>query len=154
MLIEKYYQKSLNTIDQNKTLGEAVQEMTEKKSNSVIVVDAENKPIGIVSSYLIINEIIPEYIKKDKISVKFNAEGTFDKYAKQKKDVKVSEIMWKDFPTLKLSDPMILAAAYSDEETRRIIPVVDDEGKLIGGITRTCIKNALYDVIFNNSDKK
>lgn len=153
MKVKNYYQEEIVMMDQEKTLGDAIREMTNKKSNSVIVIDQEQKPIGIVSSHLIIDEIVPAYLKQDDISVKFDSEGVLDKYTKQKKDKKIKEIMVTDFPTLDLDDPMILAAAYSDEETRRIVPVVDAEGKLIGAITRTNIKKALYDVIFNGADK-
>lgn len=153
MKVKNYYQKEIVMMDQEKTLGDAIREMTDKKSNSVIVINQEQKPIGIVSSHLIIDEIVPAYLKQDDISAKFDAEGVLDKYTNQKKDKKIKEVMVTDFPTLDLEDPMILAAAYSDEETRRIVPVVDAEGKLIGAITRTNIKKALYDVIFNGADK-
>jgi CBS-domain-containing membrane protein len=55
--------------------------------------------------------------------------------------------MHKDFHALSINDAMIEAASYSISASRRILPVVDENGMLCGAITRTCIKNALYNAI-------
>jgi len=62
--------------------------------------------------------------------------------------IKIIALMHPDFHVLSANDSMIEAASYSIMAERRISPVVDAEGKLIGILTRTCIKNALYNAIF------
>lgn len=136
------------TVGPEMTIAEAVKFMVEKKTNSVIVVDGEYKPIGTFSSYTLIREVVPEYLKGDPMFSQFGREGTFDKYAEKVKDKKIGEIMHTDFHILSDSDAMIEAASYSIKSSRRILPVADSTGKLVGAITRTCIKNALHNVLF------
>jgi predicted transcriptional regulator len=150
MWVKNYMCTWVNKISPDKTLKEAVKQMVKEKTNSAIVVDENDKPIGILSSHIIIKEVVPDYLKDDPTYSKYGAEGTFDKYAKEAKDKKVEDIMHKDFHELSINDPMIEAAAYASKGARRIIPVVDAEGKLVGAITRTCIKNALHNVIFKD----
>lgn len=152
MWVKNYMCKWVNTITPEKTLADAAKQMVEKKTNSMVVVDEDNKPIGMVSAHLLIKQVVPGYLKEDPIYSQFGAEGTFDRYADKVKNKKVEEFMDKDFHTLSEDDAMIEAAAYSLKGRRRMLLVVNDQGTLVGALTRTCIKIALYNAIFN--DKK
>lgn len=154
MWVKNYMCNWVNTISPDKNLSDAVAQMVEKKTNSLIVVDADNKPVGIISSYSLIQTVVPEYLKEDPLYSQFGAEGTFDKYVVENKEKKVEEIMTRNFHALSVEDAMIEAASFSTEGVIRILPVVDAEGKLVGAITRTCIKNALYDAIFGKGRVK
>jgi CBS domain-containing protein len=145
------FTKNLYTISPEKSIKEAVKKMVEKKTNSLVVVDKDRKPIGILSSYLLTKALVPSYLKDDPVYSQYGAEGTFDKYGKIIKDKKVKEIMHEKVHTLDENDAMIEAASYSIETERRILPVVNKEGVLIGAITRTCLKNALYNTIFKKN---
>ena len=147
MWVRDYMSKEFCVISSDKTIEDALVAMVEKKTNSLVVVDEEEKPIGIVSSYTLIKEVVPDYLKGDPIYSNFGAEGTLDKYAVKMKDKKIGDIMHKDFHILSENDAMIEAASYAVEASRRMLPVVDGDGKTIGVINRTSIKNALYDAI-------
>lgn len=151
MWIKDYMCEWVNTITPDKSIADAVKIMVEKKTNSVIVTDEDNKPIGIVSSRGLIREVVPEYLGKDPGHSKHGAEGTFEKYAESIKDEKIEEVMITDFHTLTEDDTMIEAAAYAGKGKMRSLPVVNEEGKLIGVITRTSIKIALHNAIFSSS---
>lgn len=143
---------SVHTIAPDKTLSDAVKQMVENKSNSLIVVDIDNKPIGLFSSRTLIKAIVPNYLQEDIRSSIFDAEGTFNKYAEESRDKIVKDFMYEEFHTLTDDDAMIEAATYSLKGSRRIIPVVSKEnGVLVGAITRTCTKNALYDILFKKN---
>ncbi len=151
MWVKDYMFKNVCTISPDTTIGEAVKFMVENKTNSVVVVDENRKPIGTLSSYTLVREVVPAYLKDDPIFSQYGKEGTFNKYAQRMKDGKVRDLMHKDFHILSVHDAMIEAASYSIKAERRILPVVDDEGKLIGAVTRTCIKNALYNTLFKDA---
>ncbi|PIP34050.1 hypothetical protein COX69_03695 [Candidatus Falkowbacteria bacterium CG_4_10_14_0_2_um_filter_48_10] len=148
MWVKDYMFKNVCTIFPETTIAEALRVMVEKKTNSLIVVDKNQKPIGTLSSYTLVREVVPPYLKDDPVFSQFGAEGTLDHYAQQFKDRKVSELMHKDFHVLSDKDAMIEAASYAIKASRRILPVADEHGRLIGAITRTCIKNALYNAVF------
>lgn len=147
MLVKDYMFKNVCTMKADQTIAEAVDFMVEKKTNSLIITDENNKPVGILSSYSLVRAVVPDYLSNP-ITSNFSAEGTFDKYAEKLKEVKIDEIMHKDFHALVENDTMIEAASYSIKGSRRILPVVNREtGELTGAITRTCIKNALYNAL-------
>src|SRR3989339_1225601 len=147
MLVKDYMFTEVCTASPDLTIKEAVKLMVEKKTNSLIVVDDQNKPIGTLSPYTLIREVVPAYLKDDPMFSQFDAESTFDKYAEKVKDKKIGEFMHADFHALSDKDAMIEAASYSINVSRRIFPVVNEKGILTGAITRTCIKNALYNVL-------
>lgn len=154
MFVKDYMFTRVCTISPDKTLKDAVKLMVDKKTNSLIVTDKNQKPIGVLSSYSLVKEVVPAYLGDDPIFSQFGAEGTFDKYADKMKNKKVKDLMYTDFHSLSIKDAIIEAASYAIEAQRRILPVVDDQGKLIGAITRTCIKNALYKALFNENPVK
>lgn len=149
MLIKDYMFKDVNVIGPDETISTAVKKMVDKKTNSLIVVDENNKPIGLVSARTLIKAAVPGYLIEDVKSSAFDAEGTFNKYAKESRCIQIKKIMNKDFHILTEDDTMIEAAAYSLKGALRIIPVASKEtGEIKGAITRTCLKNALYNIIF------
>ena len=142
---------SVNTITQDKTIANAVEQMVIEKTNSLIVVDGGKKPIGLFSTRNAIKAIVPEYLQKDVRSSIFDSEGTFEKYAKKAKDMQISECMYTEFHVLTDDDAMIEAAAHMLDGCRRIIPVVGkDSGEIVGSITRTCLKKALNDIFLKS----
>jgi len=149
MWVKDYMSREFCVTSPDKTIKDAVKLMVEKKTNSLVVEDEQGKPIGIISSYTLIKEVVPAYLKGDPVYSNFGAEGTFDKYAEKIKNKTVGEIMNRDFHALNENDAMIEAASYAVEASRRMLPVVNEEGKVIGVINRTSIKNALYDAIKN-----
>ena len=150
MWVKDYMFKNVCTISPDTTIGEAIKFMVETKTNSVIVVDKDRHPIGTLSSYTLVREVVPAYLKDDPIFSQYGKEGTFNKYAHNMKDKKVKDLMHTDFHILSVHDAMIEAASYSIKAERRILPVVDDNGELIGAVTRTCIKNALYNALYDS----
>lgn len=149
MWVKDYMFTEICTIESDKTLKETVKYMVEKKTNSLIVVD-KNIPVGTLSSHSLIKEVVPAYLKNDPMFSQFGKEGTFDKYAEKAQNKLIKDIMHKDIHTLSENDAMIEAASYSVKSNRRLWAVVNDEGNLIGAITRTCIKNALYNAIYRD----
>lgn len=150
MWVKDYMCDWVNTIHQEKTLSDAVKQMVDQKTNSIVVVDDDEKPVGLVSTRLLIKQVVPEYLKDDPIFSMHGAEGTFDRYAEKAKDKKLEDFMIKEFHTLSEGDAMIEAAAYALRGAMRFMLVVNKDGKLVGAISRTCIKNALHNVLFKN----
>ena len=148
MWVKDYMFTEIHTIAPDRTIAEAVKLMTENKTNSLIVVDMDNKPVGTLSSYTLIRNVVPAYLKDDPMFSQFGKEGTFEKYAEKFKDKKIKEVMHRKFHILSENDALIEAASYSIEAERRIMPVVNKRGVLVGATTRTCLKNALYNAIY------
>jgi len=150
MFIKDYMYKDVHTTSPDTTVAEALLYMSQNKTNSLIVVDEQHKPIGIISSQILIRAAVPEYLRDDPMYSQFNAEGALEENVNKIKDKKLKELMYTEFHKLSLEDAIIEAASYSVDSYRRILPVVDEQGVLTGAITRTCIKNAMYDALYGN----
>jgi len=153
MLVKEYMLTDFAFISPDATLREAVKEMVQKGMNSMIVVDNKQKPIGLVSSQALIKEVIPAYLKDDPVYSQYGAEETFCKYAEKARNRRVRDFMFKEIHLLRENDTMIEAASYMVAGDRRTLPVVDKNGRLIGVVTRTCVKNALYNAIFPDNPR-
>ena len=100
-------------VDLSTTIIKAAKKMKEKDIPDLVVVSAENKPLGIVTESLIVRHVV--------------ATG------KDPNDVRVEDIMQKVNPLS--SDTHILDATKTmTENNLPLVPVVE-EGKLIGVVT-------------------
>lgn len=147
MFVKDYMSRDVITITEDKTIADAAALMKKGNINSLIVIDAENKPVGTLSSYTLIREAVPVYLKGDATVGDFSNEGAFDKFARMQKDRNIKEIMHTHYHILSINDTMIKAAANSINVHRKIMPVVDENGKLVGIITRSNIGKAFFDAV-------
>ena len=154
MIVKDYMQTDSPVITKDKTLAESVKQMVDQKTNGMIVVESlENKkPIGMISSRRIIMAVVPDYLEDDPNISSFESEGQLDSFITKFKDMKVEEFMCKVDFLLSPNDTMIKAATFSTKATVRTIPVVDENGILLGSITRTAIKNAIHDSLYSSKD--
>ena len=113
--IEEWMSKDVSTIDREKSVFDAVKKMVDRKIGAVVIVDAENRPEGMVSERDVLNRVV---------ALGFNA-----------RDVKSKDIMVSDVITIKKSDDYITANKLIKYINIRHLPVVDDDGKLVGIIS-------------------
>lgn len=155
MLVKDYMYNNFHTATADETVSIALKRMVEEKTNSLIVVDEQFRPIGIISSQIIIKEAVPAYLKDDPTYSQYGPEDMLNQCVKQIADKPIHEFMYKEFHSLDEKDSIIEAATYSIDAYRRVLPVVDDmTGRLVGAVTRTVIKNALYEALFPDDKHK
>lgn len=152
MLVKDYMYTVTHTATADISVAQALQLMTENKTNSLIVIDTTKKPIGIISSQILIKAAVPEYLKDDPVYSQYGTEEILSESVATIKDKPISEFMYTEIHCLSPNDAIVEAASYSLDSYRRALPVTDDEtGELIGTVTRTCLKNALYNAVFPES---
>ncbi|MGA2676524.1 MAG: CBS domain-containing protein [Methanobacterium sp.] len=135
-------------------ITDIAQILRENKISGAPIVDKDNKVIGIVSEGDImrllevhsprINLILPSPL--DWIELPIRMKYEFDEIAEDMNraaSVHISEIMTKKVITTKEDDDISDAAQLMDTHSVNRLPVVDDEGKLIGIVTRGDIISAL-----------
>lgn len=155
MYVKDYMKTGSLTIAKDATLRDAVKQMVEKRSNTLIVLDDEQqrKPVGMVTIGSIINAVVPDYLEDNPSISSFTQTGQLEEFAEKVKDLPVEKIMIDIEATLKKNDPMIKAATLTTINALRTVPVVDEEGHMVGTISRTCIKNAIYNDMFPDNDR-
>ncbi|OGH82238.1 MAG: hypothetical protein A3F93_01620 [Candidatus Magasanikbacteria bacterium RIFCSPLOWO2_12_FULL_34_7] len=140
-------QTKVNTLSPDDTFAEAIKKMLEAKTNGMVVVNKDFKIEGILSSWDLIQYLVPDYLEEDKHLASFESADVFAKRALEIKDEPVSKFMTKSVHTCNSSDSLMEAAIILSEFKIRQLPVVDENNKLVGYINRTDIKRAIGDVL-------
>ncbi|MDP3970338.1 MAG: CBS domain-containing protein [bacterium] len=148
MLVQDHIRRHIITISQNATFREALTIMINNKTNGLIVVDNKNKPVGYIDSFSLVQESIPAYLKDNVTLAQFEPAGVFKKAIEKVDHHKVRDMM-EDLHgvQIKEDDPIILAAALASKNNLRYIPVVDDDGYLVGLVSRTDVKRAMAELL-------
>jgi len=148
--MEKYVIK-FHTDDK---ITDIAQSLRDNKISGAPIVDKDNKVIGIVSEGDImrllevhsprINLILPSPL--DWIELPIRMKYEFDEIAEDMNkaaSVHISEIMTKKVITIKEDDDISDAAQLMDTHSVNRLPVVDDERKILGIVTRGDLISAL-----------
>ena len=112
MPIVEYRTKHVTTALGNQTVSDAAKQMRDKNVGSIVVLDSDKKPLGMVTD-------------RD-IAVRVVAEG------KDPKSTHLKEIMSKETVVLRQDQGIFETTKMMSEKGIRRIPVVDTEGKLAG----------------------
>lgn len=146
-IVADYMQEKTLKVSKDTKIGEAVKMMVDKKTNGVVVVDDDVKIVGILSSWDIIKHIVPSYLGGDISLANFEASDVFSERTKSISQESVEDFMTREVHTVNEKTTLIEAAALLANFRFRQLPVVDDDGVLLGVITRTHIKQAVGDVL-------
>lgn len=135
------------TVPKTATLKEAVALMIKNKSNGAVVINGGNKVAGILSSWDMIQHVVPNYLEEDKHLAAFEAGDTLVNRVKEVANDPVSKFMTKKVQTIFADDNLMKAATMLSEFHIRQLPVVDANGVLIGYLNRTDIKKVLGEIL-------
>jgi CBS domain-containing protein len=135
-------------------ISDVAQQLKDNKISGAPIVDDNNKVIGIISEGDImrllevhsprLNLILPSPL--DVIELPIRMKYELDEIAEDMNraaSVLIGEIMTKKVYTMKEEDDISDAAQFMDTHSINRLPVVDDEDKLIGIITRGDLISAM-----------
>ena len=105
-------------------------------ARQIYIVDGNRKLLGIVSSVDLLKEIIPPYLNAD-LARSFTNEADFlIKQAEKVQHKCAEEIMVKNFSYLHPQHQLLEADALIAEKGFNTLPVLDEQGILLGEISR------------------
>lgn len=144
MLISEIYHKRPKTLPQDATIHEAVEELIKDEVNALIIVNDQQKPLGVLSLQDIAAATVPRQFRKNVgIAAAMYKRGFFTEMCQEIKDKPVTTVMRKEFIKVSLEDNIMAVTADFLKNDLYIVPVVE-KGKLLGIVTRTEIKKALH----------
>lgn len=146
-LVSDYMQTKALTLSPDTSLKEAIRMMIESKTNGAVVVGENNKVVGILSSWDIIQYIVPEYLEQDMHLATFESGDIFAIRTLDLQNDPISKFMSTSLHTCKADHSIMEAATLLSEFHIRQLPVVDDNETLVGYINRTDIKRAVGNVL-------
>ena len=135
--------KEAITVREDATFKEAIALMIDKKTNTLIAVDADGIFTGEVNVFDLLDAIVPDYLDGDSIAANFATEDMFDKAVVDATDNLVKDFMTVGAEPIHQNDGLMNVAAHAIANQRAHMPVVDDARKPIGMISRRGIKHIL-----------
>ena len=113
------------------------------KTNSALVVDEDGKLDGEINVLLLLKEVVPDYLKGNDIAAHFATLDIFHEDIESAQNVPVEKMMNKKPKTITLSSSLMSATIVAMQAGQSRVPVVDKEGKPIGVLTRTQLKQLI-----------
>jgi predicted transcriptional regulator len=124
--VRDYMSKRVVTFDKEMDIASAVERLLQSFQMGGAVIDENNHVIGFVSEQDCIQKMIES------------------SYTGESNET-VDNIMKKAVLTVNWNDPIMRLAEQMTQAKPKVYPVVDDENKIVGTITRTEILSALDD---------
>ncbi len=132
----------ISAVFEDETVERAVNIMAGHVISGVPVVDEDMKVVGFITETDIMKASIPSYFSLLQSASFLPDTDQFMKNISRIKDHKVSEYMSKPPIVVKADSPLIYAADLMIRHNIKTIPVVDDENRLIGVVTKMGILKA------------
>ena len=122
---------------------DALREMITNNTNSLIVVNRTGRLVGEIQTFDLIRQVVPGYITSDEIAAHFVTEEIFKEACEAARDVPIEKFMKKDprtiTPKSSLMEAVVIAMAHGQSR----VPVVDEEHRPLGVISRTELKQVI-----------
>ncbi len=143
----KEIMREVKTITADKTFFDALEKMIKEKTNSLVVVDDNQKVVGLINTGELIREVVPDYLEDDAIAAHFANDEIFIEDVKRAKEAPVTKFMIKDPVVIDYDDTLMQSAVLALSNRQMRLPVVDKEGRAVGLITRTEIKQVVGEIL-------
>lgn len=130
-------------VSETDTFETALKAMTTQHTNTLLVTDEEGELTGEVTVTDLFNAIVPDTLTGDDVMGHFKTDDAFIASIGIARDLPVAEFMSYDFTPLTLNDNLMTIAGTAIAHERARIPVVDNENRPIGIISRQGLKQIL-----------
>ncbi len=134
-------------ISDDKTFYNALKQMIKEKTNSLVVVDKEGKLVGLLNTGMLIAEVVPDYLEEDAVAAHFANKEIFVEDVKKAKNSPVKKFMLKNPYYIQGKATLMELAVLALSNKQYRIPVVDQNKKPIGIITRTELKKVIGEIL-------
>lgn len=143
--VSEYMHSDPATIPVTATYADVARAMRDRRTNGLIVVDAQHKVVGLVASQNLIRHVLPMYLNRVAALAAFDNPYTFRRRVHAVARDPITAFMASPVHTIRADRPMIEAAVVLAEY--RQLPVVDADGRLVGLLSRTDVKNVIAEIL-------
>ena len=145
--VKSYMESDPQTVSDDITVAEAVQLMYDGHNNGLIIVDDARRVVGILSTWDLIEYLVPDSLETDKHLASFEAPDTFIHRMREIAADPITNCMTSKVKTISVDASIMEAATLLSEFHLRQLPVIEVEHRLVGRITRTHMKHAMKDAL-------
>lgn len=117
-------------------LARVARKLVDSPHSLVHVVDGEDKLLGIISTIDVLRLLMPFYMESNLARSLPRGLHHVEEAYQHKKDLTAAELMHSDITSITPRDHILHAEALIRERTINALPVVDEDGVLVGEISR------------------
>lgn len=139
--------KEAVTISEDASFKEAVALMIKEKTNSLLVVDDSGVLIGEITISELLHAVVPDYLEDDSIAAHFVTNEMFDEAITDTAEKQVKFFMRTDIEPVTLDAELMVIAVKAIDNKQVRIPVIDDQHKPIGIISRRGLKHIIGSIL-------
>lgn len=144
LTIANIINRRVETISQDLPIIEAVRLLTQKQSNSMVVINNKTEVVGVLTIQDIAAATVPHEFRENlEMAKAMYTPGFFMESCKEIRHRKVSDVMRKQFITVDTTSNIMVVMSDFLQNDLYLIPVVE-KGKLLGVISRSQIKKAIH----------
>ena len=154
MLISKIMRTNLVLAPPECTFETLICQIAELAPRQVYIVNEELKLLGIITGYDLLKVALPTYADASLLSAVGDSDDFLKKHVDAVKDKKAREFMVTEFTTLKPDDHALTAEAILVEKRFNALPVINDDGTLIGEVHRRDVLTYMANLCFACKLKK
>ncbi len=130
-------------ISEDSTFRDAISLMITKQTNSLLVIDEEGKLSGEIGVSDLLDAIVPDYLDPENVLDELSTEEGFAKAVKNAELKSVRDFMMVDFQAVHVDDSLLAIAGIAIAHGSQQIPIVDQDDRPIGVISRRGLKHIL-----------
>lgn len=143
MKVKDFYIRDITAVLEDESVSRVLKILSRQQVTGVPVIDEDYKVVGFISENDIIRAALPSYFSLLQTASFIPDLNQFVRNLKKISNRAVSEIMTKPAITIKESTPLLHAADLMIRHSLKILPVVDEDDKLLGVISRMKILEAV-----------
>lgn len=144
MRVREVMSKNTVTIEQNASFIEVWNLLFKKHTHAVPVIDKDNRMVGIIATEDLLTKLYPSYADTmEEFLTESSFEDLEDKID-EVKNIKAKDIMRKEVHCCYPNDPILKALSKMVVRRIRQLPVLDDDEKLLGVISKRDIFDKLF----------
>ena len=137
MKVGEIMKRDVKTLSPDMSVSEALDLILKMQISGLPVIDGENKLVGMFTEKEVLFYILPSYIEKvGGFQYEKNPKSTHKKFSELIK-LRVGQLMRKDVLTVREDATLCEVARLMLVQKARRIPIVDEQGRLIGIVSRS-----------------
>jgi len=154
MLVSDLVSRDFSTAHHSATIIDLVKIFCRENTNGIFIVDENGTFEGLVTIFEVLQAIVPDSLRRNPNLAKAAPRGLFFEMVEKKKNEPAEKFMLKNVPVVHEATKIIEIAANSLQTEHYRLPVVDENGKLIGVVNRRILRDAMAEKLGISCDVK
>ncbi|MCS7239689.1 MAG: CBS domain-containing protein [Candidatus Bipolaricaulota bacterium] len=136
MKVRDFVRRDLTAVERDTRVSQAIKLLENSGLSSLPVVDDEGKVVGVISERDIIRALLPEYVDMLRSPSFLPSLDRLTKKLREIGDHPIERYMVKEVISVRLEDTDLYVADLMLRKGLKQLPVVDEQGRLVGVVRR------------------